>query len=190
MLCMNNRYDIEYAKYEFAKYSFIECQNFLNLYEQLNELTESKLSFGTMVSTALVVTYARPFSGSNKEYHGFKMGAISEKWLKKLSDKHRETHAYLVGTGRNALAAHIDLGKLMPNIFVKDGGNNDFVFDMHLPMINENTVNLYSELVVAALNYCREHQQSIRAHLSGEHLVPEVSHPNASSFIKRSSQKK
>lgn len=187
---MNNRYDIEFAKYEFAKYSFIECQNFLNLYEQLNELAESKPSFGTMVSTAFVVTYARAFSGSNKEYHGFKMGAISEKWLKKLSDKHRETHDYLVGTGRNALAAHIDLGKLMPNIFVKDGDNNDFVFDMHLPMINENTINLYSELVVAALSYCREHQQGLRAHLSGEHLVPEVSHPDASSFIKRSSQKK
>lgn len=187
---MNNRYDIEFAKYEIAKYSFTECMNFLRLYEQLNELAESKLSFGTMVSTAFVVTYARPFSSSNKEYHGFKMGAISTKWLKSLSNKHKETHEYLVGTGRNALAAHIDLGELMPNIFVKDGFTNNFVFDMHLPAINSNTLELYKELVTTAFKYCQDHQQSLKQYLSGNHLVPEVLHPEASSFIKRSSLKK
>lgn len=186
---MNNRYDIEFAKHELAKYSFMECLNFLKLYEQLNELAESKLSFDTMVSTAFVITYARPFSNSNKEYHGFKMGAISNKWLKPLSEKHKKTHEYLVGTGRNSLAAHIDLGELMPNIFVKDGLSNDHVFDMHLPVINNNTLGLYKKLVTSAFSFCQEHQQSLKPHLSGDHLVPEVFHPDASTFIKRSSQK-
>jgi hypothetical protein len=153
----------------------------------LNELAESKLSFGTMVSTAFAVTYARPFSSSNKEFHGLKMGAISKKWLKTLSNKQKKTHEYIVGTGRNALAAHIDLGELMPNIFVKDGPSNDYVFDMHLPVINSNTLELYKELVTAAFNFCQDHQQSLKPHLSGDHLVPEVSHPDASTFIKRSS---
>ncbi len=186
---MNNRYDIEFAKYELAKYSFIECLNFMRLYEQLNELAESKLSFGTMISTAFVVTYARPFSSSNKEYHGLKMGAISKKWLKPLSAKQKEAHEYLVGTGRNALAAHIDLGKLMPNIFVKDGLSNDYMFDIHLPVINSNTLELYEELVTAVFSFCQDHQQSLKPYLSGDHLVPEVFHPDASTFIKRSSQK-
>lgn len=187
---MNNRYDIEFAKYEFAKYSFMECQKFLNLYEELNELAASKLSFSTMVSTAFVITYSRVFSNSNKEYHGFKMGAISKKWLNNLNDRHKEAHEYLLGSGRNSLAAHIDLGKLMPNIFVKDGGNVDFVFDMHLPMINHNTINVYKELLLVALNYCREHQQGLIPNLSGNHLVPEVSCPEVGPFIDRSTKKK
>lgn len=187
---MNNRYDIEFAKYEFAKYSFSECLKFLRLYEQLNEQAESELSFGTMVSTAFVVTYARPFSGTNKEYHDFKMGSISTIWVNKLSSKHRETHEYLVGTGRNALAAHIDLGKLMPNIFVKDGPHNDYVFDLHLPVINKNTINTYKELVNAAYDSCQAHQSTLKPHLSGNHLVPEVKHPDAKNFITRSTAKK
>ncbi len=186
---MNNRYDIEFAKYEFAKYSFSECLNFLGLYEQMNKLAQSELSFGTMVSTAFVVTYARPFSGCNKEYHGLKMGSISQKWLKHLSEEHKQSHEYLLGTGRNALAAHIDLGKLMPNIFVKDGPHNDYVFDMRLPVINCNTLEHYKELVGAAFNYCKEHQAILKPNLSGNHLVPEAKHPDAKSFIKRSTKK-
>jgi len=138
-----------------------------------------------MVSTAFVVTYARSFSGSNKEYHGFKMGSISTKWVKNLSTKHRESHKYLIGTGRNALAAHIDLGKLMPNIFVKDGLHNDYVFDLHLPFINKNTIKTYKELVNAAYNFCQDHQSTLKPHLSGNHLIPEVNHPDASNFIAR-----
>ena len=187
---MNNRYDIEFAKYEFAKYSFSECLNFLSLYEKMNKLVQSELSFGTMVSTAFVVTYARPFNDSNKEYHGFKMGSISEKWLKNLSEEHKKRHEYLVGTGRNALAAHIDLGELMPNIFVKDGPHNDYVFDMQLPVINCNTLEHYKELVGAAFVFCQEHQCILKPNLSGKHLAPEAKHPDANSFIKRSTTKK
>ena len=75
-----------------------------------------------------------------------KMGAISTKWLKNLSQNLREKHDYLVGTGRNALAAHIDLGKLMPNVFVKDRPYNDYVFDLQLPTIDEGTLSEYTEL--------------------------------------------
>ena len=187
---MNNRYDIEFAKYEFAKYSFSECLNFLRIYEQLNEHAESELSFGIMVSTAFVVTYARPFGGSNKEYHGFKMGSISTKCVKNLSSKHRDSHEYLVGTGRNALAAHIDLGKLMPNIFVKDGPHNDYVFDLHLSFVNKNTIKTYKELVNAVYIFCQEHQSTLKPHISGNHLIPEANHPDASKFITRDNAKK
>jgi len=186
---MNNRYDIEFAKYEFAKYSFSECLDFLRLYEQLNKLMQSELSFGKMVSTAFVVAYARPFSSSNKEYHDFKMGAISKKWLKNLSEEHKKSHQFLIGTGRNALAAHIDLGKLMPNIFIKDGPHNDYVFNMPLPVINCNTLEHYKELVGAAFVFCQEHQSSLKPHLSGNHLAPEAKHPDAKNFIKRSTKK-
>jgi hypothetical protein len=182
---MNNNYDIQFAKYEFAKYSFNECNHFLKLHEQLRDSAESKHSFDTMVATAFVVTYARPFGNSNKEYHGFKMGAISDKWKRKLSQKHQEAHNYLIGTGRNALAAHIDLGKLMPNIFIKDGKNVDFIFDLHLPYINSNALELYRELVSAAISHCFEKQNELKPNLSSDHLIPEVSHPDASSFIKR-----
>ena len=185
---MNNRYDIEFVKYEFAKYSFMECSNFLDLYEKMCELSPSKLSFGTMVATAFVVTYARPFSGSNKEYHGFKMGGISDKWLNDLSDDHKKSHEYLLGTGRNALAAHIDLGKLMPNVFVKDGPHNDYVFDRQLPVINANTLEHYKELVGAAFIFCQKHQDILKPNLSSDHLVPEAKHPDAKSFIKRSTK--
>lgn len=186
---MNNRYDIEFKKYEFAKYSFQECLNFLELYRQLHNYVQSNLSFETMVSTAFVVTYARPFSKSNREYHGMKMGCISTKWLKELSESHKKKHEYLVGTGRNALAAHIDLGKLMPNVFVKDGPNNDYVFDLQLPTINDNTLSEYAELTKAALKFCQSHQDGLKPHLSSSHLIPEAHHPNASHFIKRSKNK-
>ncbi|MCJ7602330.1 MAG: ribonuclease H-like domain-containing protein [Desulfobulbaceae bacterium] len=86
---MNNRFDIEFVKYEFAKYSFRECLNFLDLHRQLHTYVQDNLSFGTMVSTAFVVTYARPFSKSNREYHGMSMGAISTKWLKELSQSQK-----------------------------------------------------------------------------------------------------
>jgi len=142
-----------------------------------------------MLSTAFVVTYARSFSKSNREYHGMSMGSISTKWLKKLSKKHKKTHDYLVGTGRNALAAHIDLGKLMPNIFVKDGPHNDYIFDLQLPIINSNTLREYTELTKAALQFCQEHQGDLKPRLSSNHLVPEVYHLDASSFVKRSSDK-
>ena len=186
---MNNRFDIEFVKYEFAKYSFRECLNFLDLHRQLHTYVQGNLSFGTMVSTAFVVTYARPFSKSNREYHGMRMGAISTKWLKKLSQSQKKKHDYLLGTGRNALAAHIDLGKLMPNVFVKDGPHNDYVFDLQLPTINDNSLSEYTELTKAALQFCQEHQDGLKPHLSSNHLVPEVHHPEASSFIKRSSDK-
>ncbi|MFK5915182.1 MAG: hypothetical protein QM484_12480, partial [Woeseiaceae bacterium] len=84
------------------------------------------------------------------------MGAISKKWLKNLSEEHKKSHEFLVGTGRNALAAHIDLGKLMPNIFIKDGPHNDYVFNMQLPVINCNTLEHYKELVGAAFMFCQQ----------------------------------
>ena len=186
---MNNRFDIEFVKYEFAKYSFRECLNFLYLHRQLHTYVQGNLSFGTMVSTAFVVTYARPFTKSNRKYHGMRMGAISTKWLKKLSQSQKKKHDYLFGTGRNALAAHIDLGKLMPNVFVKDGPHNDYVFDLQLPTINDNSLSEYTELTKAALQFCQEHQDGLKPHLSNNHLAPEVHHPEASSFIKRSSDK-
>jgi len=186
---MNNRFDIEFVKYEFAKYSFRECLNFLDLHRQLNTYVHGNLSFEIMVSTAFVVTYARPFSKSNREYHGMSMGSISKRWLRKLSQRHKKTHDYLVKTGRNALAAHIDLGKLMPNVFVKDGPHNDYVFDLQLPTINDNTLKVYTELIQAALKFCQEHQDSLKPYLSSNHLIPEVHHPDASSFVKRSSDK-
>lgn len=186
---MNNRFDIEFKKYEFAKYSFRECLNFMDLYSQLHTHVQSHLSFDTMVSTAFVVTYARPFSHSNKEYHGMSMGSISTKWLRGLSQSHMEKHEYLVGTGRNALAAHIDLGKLMPNVFVKDGPHNDHVFDLQLPPINNNTIGEYTELIEAGLLYCQEHQNKLKSRLSSNHLVPEVHSPDANQFIKRSTDK-
>jgi hypothetical protein len=186
---MNNRFDIEFVKYEFAKYSFRECLNFLDLHKELHTYVQDNLSFGNMVSTAFVVTYARPFSKSNKEYHGMSMGAISTKWLKKLSQSLTEKHNYLVGTGRNALAAHIDLGKLMPNVFVKDGPHNDYVFDLHLPIINDNSLCEYEELTKAALQFCQVKQDGLKPHLSSNHLIPEVHHPDASCFVKRSSKK-
>ena len=186
---MNNRFDIEFVKYEFAKYSFQECLNFLDLYRMLHTYLQGNLSFGIMVSTAFVVTYARPFSKSNREYHGMSMGSISTKWLKKLSQRHKKKHDYLVGTGRNALAAHIDLGKLMPNVFIKDGQHNDYVFNLQLPTIDYNTLSDYIELTKAALQFCQEHQEGLKPHLSSNHLVPEIRHPYASSFVKRSNDK-
>lgn len=187
---MNNRSDIEFTKYELAKYSFQECLNFLDLYRQLHNYVQFNRSFGVMVSTAFTVTYARPFSGSNKEYHGMKMGSISTRWLKDLSQSHKKKHEYLVGMGRNALAAHIDLGKLMPNVFVKEGLNNDFAFDFPLPPINENTISEYTELTQAALKFCQTYQEEeLKPKLSSNHLVPEVHHPDAASFIKRSVDK-
>ena len=60
---------------------------------------------------------------------------------------------------------------------------------MHLPVINSNTLDLYKQLVTAALNFCRDHQQNIKPYLSGDHLIPEVLHPDASAFINRNSRK-
>lgn len=186
---MNNRYDIEFVKYEFAKYSFRECLNFLYLHKNLHAYVQNNLSFGNMVSTAFVVTYARPFSKSNKEYHGMSMGTISIKWLNTLSQSLKKKHDYLVGTGRNALAAHIDLGKLMPNVFVKDGPHNDYIFDLHLPTINDNSLSEYEELTKAALQFCQVRQDDLKPNLSSNHLIPEVHHPDASRFVKRSIEK-
>jgi len=182
---LNNRFDIEFVKYEFAKYSFKECLNFLYLYKELNNHVNDNLSFGNMVSTAFVISYARPFSKSNREYHGMRMGSISTKWLKQLRKGLSEKHEYLVGTGRNSLAAHIDLGKLMPNVFVKDGPYNDYVFDLHIPSINEKSFIEYAELTNAALDFCKLHQKILKSHISSNHLIPEVYHPLASRLIKR-----
>lgn len=130
-----------------------------------------------------------PLANQIGEYRGMSMGAISTKWLKKLSQSLTEKHDYLVGTGRNALAAHIDFGKLMPNVFVKDGPHNDYVFDLHLPTINDNSLSEYEELTKAALQFCQVHQDDLKPHLSSNHLIPEIHHPDASRFVKRSSKK-
>ena len=66
---MNNNIDIEFVKYEFAKYSFQECLKFLDLHKKLHTNVQDNLSFGIMLSTAFVVTYARPFSNSNRQYY-------------------------------------------------------------------------------------------------------------------------
>lgn len=160
--------------------------NFLDLHKELHTFVQDNLSFENMVSTAFVVTYERSFSKSNKEYHGMSMGAISTKWLKKLSQNLTKKHNYLVGRGRNALAAHIDLGKLMPNVFVKDGPHNDYVFDLHLPIINEKSLCEYEELTKATLQFCQVQQEGLKPHLSSDYLIPEVHHPDASRFVKRS----
>lgn len=186
---MNNNIDIEFVKYEFAKYSFQECLKFLDLHKKLHTYVQDNLSFGIMLSTAFVVTYARPFSNSNRQYYEKRMGAISTKWLKKLRQSLTDKHNYLIGTGRNALAAHIDLGKLMLNVFVKDGLHNDYIFDLHLPTINDNSLSEYEELTKAALQFCQAHQDSLKPNLSSNHLIPQFHHPDASYFVKRSSKK-
>lgn len=77
----------------------------------------------------------------------------------------------------------------MPNIFVKDGPCNDYIFDLQLPIINDNTIGEYTELTTAALIFCQNHQDEIKPHLSSNHLIPEAPHPHARNFIKRSSDK-
>lgn len=167
---MNNRSDIEFVKYEFAKFSFQECLTFLELHKELYSYVQDNSSFDNLVATAFVVTYARPFK-SNREYHGMSMGTISTKWLRKLNQNLKQKHYYLVGTGRNSLAAHIDLGKLMPNVFVKDGQHNDYVFDLHLPTLDNDSLKEYEELATTALLFCRERQNSLKPYLSSNHLT-------------------
>lgn len=61
-----DHYQVEYTKYELAKLSFLECLDYLNLYEKGVEFfSEEPLAFQRSISKAFVITYARPFTKNN-----------------------------------------------------------------------------------------------------------------------------
>ncbi|MGJ7459713.1 hypothetical protein ACR80S_01130 [Halomonas sp. MA07-2] len=160
--------EIEYAKYELAKLSFQECLEYLDLLERGRNAPEvSGFAFERALSKSFAITYARSFT-NNK--HG--VGRISGRWLRNLGGEHRELHDTLVGDGRNALVAHIDLEKLKPNIFINASGVNNYVFDWHVVMINENNIDKLRELVKCAHQYCIDHQKGIRTRIRGAHIKP------------------
>jgi hypothetical protein len=160
--------EIEFAKYELAKLSFHECIEYLDLLERGGDSPQvSGFAFERALSKSFTITYARCFT-DNK--HG--VGRISDRWLKNLSGEHRKLHDTLIGDGRNALVAHIDLKKLNPNIFINASGVNNYVFDWHIVMINENNADRLRELVECAHRYCGDHQKGIRSRIPGAHIKP------------------
>ena len=160
--------EIEYAKYELAKLSFQECLEYLDLLERGRNVPQvSGFAFERALSKSFTITYARCFT-DNK--HG--VGRISGRWLRNLSQEHKQLHDTLIGDGRNALVAHIDLKKLNPNIFINASGVNDYVFDWHIVMINDNNVDKLRELVKYARQYCTDHQKGIRFRIPGTHIKP------------------
>ncbi|MDL0430214.1 hypothetical protein QPM17_03705 [Marinobacter sp. TBZ242] len=154
-------YQVEYTKYELAKLSFLECLDYLRLYEKgVDFFADSPLAFERALSKAFTITYARPFT-HNDPVGGMGVGSISTGWIKKLPSKQRELHEELVGDGRNAMVAHLDIGKLLPLIFVKPGNRNDHIIDWRICSLNENSIDDLRALATAAHKYCFEHQGKI-----------------------------
>jgi hypothetical protein len=167
-----NQIEVEFVKYEFAKLSFMECAEYLDLYEKgLPLFTNKPFAFKRAISKSFVITYARPFTNNNS-VDGKGVGTISTKWVKTLPGAQRKLHELLIGEGRNSLVAHIDISKLKPNVWVKEGAHNDYVFDWVLPMISENNLADLRELVSTAYKFCHEHQQKIKTKLGTCHIIP------------------
>lgn len=169
-----NPVDGEFVKYEFAKLSFQECNEYLDLYEKgLKLFPDTHYIFERSVSKSFVITYARPFT-HNKPAGGSGGGSISTKWVRTLPAAQRELHEFIIGDGRNSLLAHIDVEKLKPNVWVKNGPHNACVFDWILLMISEDNLTDLRELVSAAYKFCQEHQQKIKPKLSRTQIIPAI----------------
>jgi hypothetical protein len=167
-----DHYQVEYTKYELAKLSFLDCLDYLKLYEKgVDFFTEEPLAFELAMSKAFVITYARPFTNNNS-VGGFGVGSISTRWVKTLPAAHRELHEELVRDGRNSLVAHLDIEKLQPMIFLKPGNHNDHIMNWCLYSINSNSIGDLRALATAAHEFCYEQQEKIRPKISD----PIISH--------------
>jgi len=161
-----DHYQVEYTKYELAKLSFLECLDYLNLYEKGVEFfSEEPLAFERSISKAFVITYARPFT-KNNAVGGHGVGSISTRWVTRLPDKQRALHHELVNEGRNSLIAHLDIEKLQPMIFLKPGNLNDHIINWWICPINQNSIYDLRALVTAAQEFCYQQQQRIRPNIS------------------------
>lgn len=168
---MKNHIEAEFTKYEFAKISFQECLEYLNLYEKyIKTFRNDGWAFTRSLSKSFVITYSRPFT-SNNPVNGFGGGSIATRWLAKLSQEHQDLHHYIVGKGRNALVAHVDIAELMPNIFIKEN-HNDYVFDWPIPMLGDKRDELLRELANSGYKYCVEHQNKLKPKLETNHIIP------------------
>lgn len=161
-----DHYQVEYTKYELAKLSFLECLDYLNLYEKGVEFfSEEPLAFERSISKAFVITYARPFT-KNNAVGGHGVGSISTRWVTGLPDNQRALHHELVNEGRNSLVAHLDIEKLQPMIFLKPGNLNDHIINWCICPINQNSIYDLRALVTAAQEFCYQQQQRIRPNIS------------------------
>lgn len=157
---------MEYTKYELAKLSFLDCLDYLNLYEKgVGFFTEEPLAFERAMSKAFVITYARPFTNNNS-VGGLGVGSISTRWVKGLPSRQRELHQEWVSDGRNSLVAHLDIEKLKPMIFLKPGDLNDHIINWCLCPVNSNSIADLRTLVTAANEFCYEQQKKIRPNIS------------------------
>ncbi len=168
---MKNHIEAEFTKYEFAKLSFQECLEYLDLYEKyIRTFYNDEWVFTRSLSKSYVITYSRPFT-SNNPVRGFGGGSIATKWLTKLSKELQDLHHFIVDRGRNSLVAHVDISELMPNIFIKEN-HNDYVFDWPIPMLEIEKNKLFKELATRAYEYCVEHQEKIKPKLETDHIIP------------------
>lgn len=172
---MKNPIETEYAKYELAKLSFQECLGFIDLYSRFKDtfVDQDFWTFTIAIYRSVVVTYAKPFTDNNS-VNGFGVGTISTKWLSRLEDQERRHHEFLVGEARNIFLAHVDLEKLTPNIWVKDGEHNDLVFDYPFPVFSAEHAPSYIKLIRTAYEYCGEHQKRIKPRLTTDHIIPMI----------------
>ena len=161
-----DHYQVEYTKYELAKLSFLDCLDYLKLYEKgVDFFTEEPLAFERAMSKAFVITYARPFTNNNS-VGGLGVGSISTRWVRTLPSAQRELHEELVSDGRNSLVAHLDIEKLQPMIFLKPGNLNDHIMNWCLYSINSNSIYDLRALATAAHEFCYEQQKKIRPNIS------------------------
>ena len=168
---MKNHLEVEYTKYEFAKLSFEECIEYLDLYEKhIMKFSNDESIFTRALTKSFIITYSRSFTANNPAY-GYGGGSIKTGWLKKLSIELQDLHQFIVGRGRNSLLAHIDIEELNPNIFLKEN-QKGYVFDWPIPMFDAERNHLFRELANQAKDYCIEHQNKIKPKLKTEHIFP------------------
>jgi hypothetical protein len=170
-----DRLEVQFLKLEFAKLSFQECSEYLDLYESCVSLLSENDSFvfERAISKCFIITYARPFT-KNNPVNGHGVGKFSQKWTKTLQHNQVKLHNNLVGDGRNALVAHIDIDKLKPNLWIKPGEHNDYVIDWPILMINKNNIPDLRKLLSVARSSCLEQQELLKEKLGNKHIIPTV----------------
>ncbi len=158
----------EYAKYHFASFGFKECEEYLDIYEKnSSSIQGSPHAFQTVISKSFVITYARPFTDNQK------LGTLSDRWTRDLSDELRSLHYYIVGRARNVLVAHMDVYELNATIYVKGRMEGAFMFVWPIPEMNESSIPMLRGLLVAATEFSNRKKEQLRDRITSERITLE-----------------
>lgn len=181
---MRSQKEAQYTLYELAKISFKECLDFIDLYARFKDtFAEQDLrTFARAISKSVVITYAKPFT-NNDSVNGFGVGHITDKFYTSLSEQDKKLHDFLVKDARGTFVAHMDLGKLMPNIWIKEGGQNDIAFTDNIPIFSTEQAPDYIKLFQTAHDYCVSHQCKIKPLLKTDHIIPSKIKPEIDDLL-------